>query len=213
MKRSTIVTFVIIGLIAGFTATGCKKNPVRPTPLPGQGATPVENTGPGTTPIDSGTGLRTPGTGVTPVNVDNMGTPGTKIGDAGTPLPGGSIEGRPQDREVYKQYTVHFDFDRSVIKSSETSKIDAVASQFKTAAAGTDLLVEGHCDERGTPEYNRSLGERRALAIREYLIRAGVNAEKIHTISFGEDKPVAFGHDDSAWSQNRRGEFILVLPK
>ncbi|MBI5385372.1 MAG: peptidoglycan-associated lipoprotein Pal [Verrucomicrobia bacterium] len=125
----------------------------------------------------------------------------------------GSIEGRPKDREKFKAFTVYFDFDRSVIKSSEASKVDSVAGQFKNENPACDLLIEGHCDERGTAEYNRALGERRALAIREYLIRAGVNGEKIHTVSFGKDQPVALGHDEASWAKNRRGEFILVLPK
>ena len=73
--------------------------------------------------------------------------------------------------------------------------------------------VEGHCDERGTEEYNRSLGERRALALRELLVAAGVSADRVHTLSFGKDKPVETGHNEAAWSKNRRGEFILVLPK
>jgi peptidoglycan-associated lipoprotein len=79
--------------------------------------------------------------------------------------------------------------------------------------APVKLLVEGHCDERGTEEYNRSLGERRALALREELARMGIDPSRIRTVSFGEDKPFAQGHDESAWRQNRRGEFVLYHPK
>jgi peptidoglycan-associated lipoprotein len=75
------------------------------------------------------------------------------------------------------------------------------------------LLIEGHCDERGTEEYNRALGERRALALREALAKAGVSPDRIRTISYGKDRPVNPGHDESAWAQNRRGEFILLHPK
>ncbi|HTV76093.1 MAG TPA: OmpA family protein, partial [Candidatus Baltobacteraceae bacterium] len=75
------------------------------------------------------------------------------------------------------------------------------------------LLIEGHCDERGTEEYNRSLGERRALALREELARNEIDAGRIRTISYGKDKPVDPGHDESAWSKNRRDDFVLLHPK
>lgn len=207
MKVSKLVTLVTIALIAGFAAAGCKKKPVRPTVLPGQGATSVGSDRTPTGP--TGSGIPTDQTnplagGATTIKPNDDGT---------TPASGRSIEGRTQDREKFKPYTVYFDFDQSVVKTSESSKADAVAAEFKKCDPQSDLLVEGHCDERGTPEYNRALGERRAAALREYLIRAGVNADHIHTISFGEDKPAALGHDDASWSKNRRGDFIFVLPK
>jgi peptidoglycan-associated lipoprotein len=122
-------------------------------------------------------------------------------------------EGRPMNKEIFKAYTVFFDFDRSEVKGSERSKIESVADEMKKGAPGNDLLVEGHCDERGTEEYNRALGERRALAIREYLVNLGLGANRIRTISYGKDKPVDSEHNDAAWAKNRRGEFILLLPK
>ena len=88
-----------------------------------------------------------------------------------------------------------------------------VANRFKNEDGATDLLIEGHCDERGTEEYNRSLGECRALALRELLVAAGISPDRVHTVSFGKDKPADTGHSESAWGKNRRGEFILVLPK
>ena len=202
MKSLKLVTFVTIGLIACFAATGCKKKPQRVTPLPGQGATGTGG--------DAGTGVPA-GPSTNPLTDGSNTLKTTDIGT--TPASTRSIEGRPQDREKWQNQTVYFDFDRSVVKASETAKIDTVASEFKNCDPNSDLLVEGHCDERGTPEYNRALGERRALALREYLIKAGVNADRVHTLSFGEDKPAVIGHDDAAWTKNRRGEFILVLPK
>ena len=77
----------------------------------------------------------------------------------------------------------------------------------------TKLLIEGNCDERGTEEYNRSLGERRALAAREALAKLGVDPMRIETRSFGKDKPVDPGHDESAWAKNRRDDFVLLHPK
>jgi peptidoglycan-associated lipoprotein len=104
--------------------------------------------------------------------------------------------------------TVYFEYDRSTVKASEHSKLDAIASFMKS---GNHLVrVEGHCDERGTEEYNRSLGERRALAARAYLVNAGISADRLDTISHGEDKPAVPGHNEAAWSKNRRAEFILL---
>ena len=75
------------------------------------------------------------------------------------------------------------------------------------------LTVEGNCDERGTEQYNISLGDKRALAVREYLANLGVDPQRIHTVSLGESKPVDPGHDESAHAKNRRAEFILLTPK
>jgi peptidoglycan-associated lipoprotein len=120
--------------------------------------------------------------------------------------------GRPQDRATFAKQIIYFEFDRASIQPKEAAKIDEVIAVFKTKGGEYDLLIEGHCDERGTEEYNRALGERRALAIRELLVKAGVNSGQVFTKSFGKDKPANPGHDEAAWSSNRRGEFILVLP-
>ncbi len=74
------------------------------------------------------------------------------------------------------------------------------------------LKIEGHCDERGTEEYNRSLGERRAFALREYLTNLGINPGLIDTVSFGKDQPADSGHDEAAYAKNRRGVFVVLMP-
>ncbi|MFM8357398.1 MAG: OmpA family protein, partial [Verrucomicrobiota bacterium] len=74
------------------------------------------------------------------------------------------------------------------------------------------MLLEGHCDERGTDGYNLALGERRALSVREELLNLGVESDRLQTITFGESRPADPGHDESAWSKNRRAEFILLNP-
>ncbi len=125
--------------------------------------------------------------------------------------PAGSHAGWNEDAAVLKAHTVHFAFDSSVVKASEKVNVTAVADYLK-GNSGAAVRVEGHCDERGTAEYNRSLGERRALAIREDLVGMGIDAARVDTISYGFEKPVAQGHDESAWAQNRRGEFIVLTP-
>ncbi len=112
--------------------------------------------------------------------------------------------------EVPGQFSpVYFDYDQSQIKDSERGKIEEVAGHLKSNPA-TRLIVDGHCDERGSNEYNLALGERRALAVRAYLIGLGIDGSRIQTRSFGEERPVAMGGDESAWRLNRRGEFVLV---
>ena len=114
----------------------------------------------------------------------------------------------PRDREMFKSDTVHFEYDSSVVKSGEKSKVAAVASYLKANTADA-VEIEGHCDERGTEEYNRSLGDRRALALREALAAQGVDPMRVDTISYGKDRPVDTGKSEAAHRKNRRGEFVL----
>ena len=116
-----------------------------------------------------------------------------------------------ENHDKFKDDTVYFDFDKATIKASEESKLQHVADYFKGSTADA-LRVEGNCDERGTEKYNLSLGERRALAVREYLHNLGMDALRIETISYGASKPVEPGHNEAAWSKNRRGDFILITP-
>ena len=116
-----------------------------------------------------------------------------------------------RDAEMFKSDTVHFAFDSAVVRTDQKPKVAAVAAYLKSNPAKA-VEVEGHCDERGTAEYNRSLGERRALALREELIRLGIEPVRVDTISYGFDRPVDSGHTPAAWAKNRRGEFILLTP-
>ena len=103
---------------------------------------------------------------------------------------------------------IYFDYDSAKVRPSEASKLETVAAALK--GNSKKLVIEGHCDERGTAEYNRALGERRAQAAREELARLGVDADRISTVSYGKDRPADPGHDESAWSKNRRCEFVTV---
>jgi peptidoglycan-associated lipoprotein len=123
-----------------------------------------------------------------------------------------SFEGMAADRAALASHTAYFAFDSAAVRKSENANIQAVAAAL-SADSSAKLLIEGHCDERGTEEYNRSLGERRALALRQALAKAGVDPSRIRTISYGKDHPADPGHDESAWAKNRRGEFVLLHPK
>lgn len=222
--------------VAALCVTGCKKKPVNITPLGGAGQ-PAPTTGtfsgdpirstrppsnPGTVPLSNGSPFNgSDGTGskAVPFNTggNNGGNPvGSPTGSDTTIKPLGDADAAPgprgtgaEDRETLKGDTVYFDYDKSAIKSAEYAKVGAVAEYLKSNST-EDLVVEGHCDERGTEEYNRALGERRALAIRERLVNLGVPANRITTISYGKDRPVDVAHTEDAYAKNRRGEFVLL---
>lgn len=125
----------------------------------------------------------------------------------------GDITGRNFD-EIYQRCTdvnfapVYFGFDSSVIPSGELSKIDEVVNHLQSHSDRV-TIIEGNCDERGSGEYNMTLGDHRASCIRGYLIQNGIAADRIQTRSYGSEKPAVPGHDESAWSMNRRGEFAI----
>ena len=102
---------------------------------------------------------------------------------------------------------VHFAFDSSAI-SSEARAIIGQWADGLLAHPDLDVVVEGHCDERGTREYNLALGERRANAIRDVLVALGVDPARVGTISYGKERPVVSGHDPEAWAANRRGVLV-----
>lgn len=105
------------------------------------------------------------------------------------------------------QRIVHFDFDSSAVRSRDL-EIIANHAKYLTRNAGTRVRLEGHADERGTREYNVGLGERRANAVRDALLLRGVSARQISVVSYGEERPVSLGHNERAWDQNRRVEFV-----
>ena len=205
MKRYYLFKILLLGLFLAVGATGCKKRVMGPTPIPGTAQKPAS---PGTAPrIDNVRPVSTPpDVGATQLPTD------TATGGIPTSADLELIQGMIPDRERFKAETVYFDYDRAAVKASEKGRIETVANYFKQHSA-EKLQIEGHCDERGTEEYNRALGERRALAIREYLVNLGVAADRVYTLSWGEDKPADQGHDETAWGKNRRGEFILLKPK
>jgi peptidoglycan-associated lipoprotein len=104
---------------------------------------------------------------------------------------------------------IHFDYDSAAVKADDRSTLEEIATWSK-ANPDKKIVIEGNCDERGTREYNRALGQRRASAAREYLIKLGVAANSLSTISYGEEKPAEPAHDDSAWGKNRRDEFGII---
>jgi peptidoglycan-associated lipoprotein len=190
----TLAALSLIAVLA-LGATGCKRTPKDLTPLHGRAAKTPTGPGPGDM-IGDGPKVGTDTTGVIPTSTDG-------------PI---NLDNYDQDRSTFASDTVYFDFDQSSVRKGEQGKIENVVNYLK-GHPNELILVEGHCDERGTEEYNRALGEKRSLSIREYLARTGIDPARIHTRSYGEDRPAVLASNDSAWAKNRRGEFVLLRPK
>jgi len=132
---------------------------------------------------------------------------------AATPFPAGPVGPNPtpppprEFGESSNLADIHFDFDRYAIRPGDAKTLDANAVWLKT---NHDLLlIEGHCDERGTTEYNLALGERRARAAMSRLVADGVAASRITIISYGKERPLCTAHDESCWARNRRAHFLI----
>ncbi|HEX7880507.1 MAG TPA: peptidoglycan-associated lipoprotein Pal, partial [Candidatus Eisenbacteria bacterium] len=106
---------------------------------------------------------------------------------------------------------IYFDYDDHTLSADARSTLSGNASYLREMGA-IRVNIEGHCDERGTVEYNLALGQRRADATRSYLVDLGIESSRLSTISYGEERPFEMGHDESAWHQNRRAHFRVVNP-
>jgi len=105
---------------------------------------------------------------------------------------------------------IHFDFDKFLIKPQDRKILSAAAEWIKKNNPKM-VTIEGHCDERGTTEYNLALGDRRASEAKKYLVTLGVNEKYLKTISYGEERPLDPGHNEEAWAKNRRDHFVVNL--
>ncbi|HVV00972.1 MAG TPA: OmpA family protein [Verrucomicrobiae bacterium] len=193
MNLSRFQTTLPLMLLLALAAAGCRKTPENVTMLPDYKKGMVGENPAGTSGLEE-------------TNAAGVGEP------VSFPMADPALRANwPRNREIFKADTVHFDFDSSAVRASDQSKVQAVADYLKNNPADA-LEIEGHCDERGTEEYNRALGERRALALRTALAKLGVDPEKIDTTSYGKDRPAVPGHNEAAYKKNRRGEFLLETP-
>ena len=206
--RNGILVSLLIGVVV---LAGCARRPAMTAasaPAPSGAAqatatpstTPPGGMGPSTSSSSSGSGATstTPGTGT-----GTSTTPGSGAGSTATPAarpPVSEFAANPNLKDIY------FDFDKYDIRPGDAKILDGNATWLK----GNDqlLLIEGHCDERGTNEYNLALGERRAKATMNYLVSQGVQAGRITIISYGEERPLCTEHNDACWAKNRRAHFL-----
>jgi len=189
VHRRGSALLVVPVLVLSLFLVGCPKRPATTAASapPPTGSPAPSTAAPSTTP--------TPGPGMTP----SPAAPGTA-----TP----TTPPRPSEfRETDNLKDVFFDFDKYDIRASDAKVLDTNATWLKT---NNDLvLIEGHCDERGTNEYNLALGERRAKATMNYLVGQGVQANRITIISYGKERPVCTEHSEACWTKNRRAHFLV----
>jgi peptidoglycan-associated lipoprotein len=190
--RRSLSPFVLLPTLMLFLGIGCAKIPVStlatsPTPV-AMAQAPIGAASPATSPGESYRGS----------------------GSAGTARAGAATN-RPRPAEFRPESglkDIHFDFDQSAIRLSDAAVLAQNANWMK--ANPRDLiLIEGHADERGTNEYNLALGDRRARTTKDYLVAQGVQASRVTTLSYGEERPVCGEHNEGCWAQNRRAHFLV----
>jgi len=188
-------------LVLGVVAAGCAKRPATTSVA----APPPSAPAPAAPPATPAPAPSTPAPAA-PV-------PSTPSTPAPAPAPAATTA-RPAPAEfasIPELKDIHFDFDKYDIRPDAARTLDANAAWLKSNGNQL-LLIEGHCDERGTNEYNLALGERRAKAAMNYLVSQGVQASHITIISYGEERPLCTEHTETCWAQNRRDHF-LVKPR
>ncbi len=139
-----------------------------------------------------------------------LGVPGAGgVATAGLGAPGGRVvPGSQEDLEINVGDRVFFAFDSAVLDDAARQTLERQAAWLKQFPA-VSVTIEGHCDERGTREYNLALGERRATAVKNYLVALGISPDRIRTISYGKERPADPGHDETAWALNRRAVTVV----
>jgi peptidoglycan-associated lipoprotein len=196
-------------LICAVVLAGCAKRPAMTAasaPAPtgaAQATTPAPTPGAATVAPSSPTTPTTPAPGPAAVTPASPTTPPAGSGTTATAAV------RPPVQEFAANPNlndIHFDFDKYDIRPGDAKILDANATWLK--ANPVLVLIEGHCDERGTNEYNLALGERRAKATMNYLVSQGVQANRITIISYGEERPLCTEHNEACWAKNRRAHFL-----
>lgn len=192
MRRSIFRTSIAV-LAAGFMLA-CASTP-----------DPEEE---GQTDIGGSSSWNDPGGGIS-------GEPGGSGGPGGT-AGGGAAAGAvvgTQDAATQRLQdaldAIYFDYDRSTLRPDAVSTLKNHADSIRDFPTWALVTIEGHCDERGSEEYNLALGDRRADAVKRYLVTLGIPGDRIRTVSYGELKPSVQGHDEGAWRYNRRAEFLV----
>jgi peptidoglycan-associated lipoprotein len=190
MMRRRLNSVVVVMFIAAVAGAGCKK-PVAKTPQPAP--TAVEPAVPTTPPAPP------------PQRVeDTAPVPQPRLAEDG--LVNRSLDDLNRDSPLKP---VFFGLDSADLDDAGRTVATANASVLKKYGTWT-ITVEGHCDERGTAEYNLALGERRAVAVKTYLSSLGVSPDRIRTVSYGKEFPFDMAHNEDAWSANRRGHFVIT---
>ncbi len=227
---STVRLLFIVGVLAGSLALmGCPYKPeviqagpgavgpaaagAPPAAAPGQPApraaeTPVtQPAAPAERPAQPAPAAAAPGAPGAAPAAPAPGRPGAPPAAAAPGAPGAPPAAAVVPASPLKD--VFFDFDKYNIKDDQKAALNDNITWMK-ANANAKITIEGHCDERGTVEYNLGLGERRAKATKDYMVAAGIAADRVAVISYGKERPFVLGHDEAAWKWNRRSHYVLT---
>jgi peptidoglycan-associated lipoprotein len=178
MIRPRHLTLVLGALLLVAGLTGCRKKGPTPPPVP---------------PVSTNTQTTTPSTPA----------PETPPTPPATNTPSAAELAAEALRNMQ---VVYFEYDSFTLSDAARAALDANAKLLR-ANAGLSVSLDGHCDERGTVEYNQALGQKRAEAVQQYLADTGIGADRLRVISYGKERPAVEGHDEASWSKNRRVEF------
>lgn len=178
MIRPRHLTLVLGTLLLVAGLTGCRKKGATPPPVP---------------PVNPNSQTSTP----TPPTPEPTPTP---------PAPSTPSAAELAAEALRNMQVVYFEYDSFTLSDAARAALDANAKLLR-ANAGLTVSLDGHCDERGTVEYNQALGQKRAEAVQQYLADTGIAGERLRVISYGKERPAAEGHDEASWSKNRRVEF------
>jgi len=196
MRRSGISVLIVTLAVTTLAVAGCKKKP--PVAFPPAAGGPTAPSGGGNPPPPQ------PVPPQPPVITDNPAVTST----SGKDLNSMAIDdiNKPENSPLKP---IYFLYDSDEIDDASKKILEANASVLKQYSTWV-ITVEGHCDERGTAEYNLALGDRRALSAKNYLMSLGIAADRLRTVSYGKEFPFDPGHEEGAWSKNRRAHFMLV---
>ena len=198
LSRGFHVTMTSL-LLFGVLLAGCAKRPATT-----QASAPAPTAAAATT--GSGPAMAQPTTAAPSGGGDATTAPATAAPSTATPAARPAVA---EFRSVPELRDVFFDFDKYDIRPADAKVLDSNATWLKTNANNL-ILIEGHCDERGTNEYNLALGERRADAVRDYLVSLGVATDRMTVLSKGEEQPFCQEETEACWQQNRRGHFLVT---
>jgi peptidoglycan-associated lipoprotein len=187
-RRLTGLLVTLAVLVALAACGGKKRPPVLATTPGGEGA-PAETAPPPAQAVDEGPDVRAVGS----------------EGAAGSDIEGGGLATGEEDSPLAD---IHFEYDSAALTDEARAALEKHALWLQ-GRRDVRVSVEGHCDERGTVDYNLALGEQRARAARDYLASLGVAAERLRVVSFGKERPLDPGHDEAAWARNRRAHFAV----
>lgn len=194
MKQRMMALLAAVSM-AALVAGGCASNEVVKTEEPAAATVKAETPKPVQPPVAK----EAPAAPVTTQTADA--TPVIKPAEATQPA-----KAAP---EVSAFETVYFDFDKSDLRQDARNALTKNAETLLKSNRTAKIKIEGHCDERGSAEYNLALGERRATSALQYLVTLGVKPDRLSIISYGKEKPAVQGHDEEAWAKNRRAEFVI----